>query len=91
MTTLHPQYITNSTGEKLSVVLPLKEFNSIMKELEMLDDIRRDNQIDAKQETDTDIPAWHQGVVRERLANYQANPNQALDFEKAIDDIESEL
>ena len=34
MLTLHPQYITDSTGKKISVVLPMKDFNAIMEELE---------------------------------------------------------
>jgi hypothetical protein len=35
-----PQYITDSKGKKLSVVLPLKEYKKILEELEELDDIR---------------------------------------------------
>lgn len=40
MLTIHPQYITDHTGKKISVVLPLKDFNAIMEELEELEDIR---------------------------------------------------
>lgn len=40
MLTLHPQYITDHTGKKISVVIPLKDFNAIMEELEELEDIR---------------------------------------------------
>ncbi len=39
MVTVHPQYITDSVGEKL-VILPAGEFNSIMDELDELEDIR---------------------------------------------------
>jgi PHD/YefM family antitoxin component YafN of YafNO toxin-antitoxin module len=39
MVSLHPQYITDTAGERL-VVLPVAEFNSIIEELEELDDIR---------------------------------------------------
>ncbi len=39
MLTVHPQYITDTAGKKL-VVLPIKEFKTIMDELEDLDDIR---------------------------------------------------
>jgi len=35
-----PQYITDGTGKKLSVILPVKEYNKIMDELDELDDIR---------------------------------------------------
>jgi hypothetical protein len=34
MVPIHPQYIIDDTGKKISVVLPIKEFKSIMEELE---------------------------------------------------------
>ncbi|NEU08887.1 hypothetical protein GZH53_11245 [Flavihumibacter sp. R14] len=40
MLTIYPQYITDHTGKKISVVLPINEFHQIMEELEQLDDIR---------------------------------------------------
>lgn len=39
MVSIHPQYITDTAGEKL-VVLSVSEFNSIMEELDELEDIR---------------------------------------------------
>jgi PHD/YefM family antitoxin component YafN of YafNO toxin-antitoxin module len=39
MVTLNPQYITDNTGKKISVVLPMKDFKAIMEELEELEDI----------------------------------------------------
>ncbi|MES2701962.1 MAG: hypothetical protein V4649_04940 [Bacteroidota bacterium] len=39
MVILHPQYITDTAGEKL-VVLPIAEFNSIIDELEEIEDVR---------------------------------------------------
>jgi PHD/YefM family antitoxin component YafN of YafNO toxin-antitoxin module len=40
MLTLNPQYITDNSGKKISVVLPLEEFKTIMEELEELEDIK---------------------------------------------------
>ncbi len=40
MLTVHPQYITDKTGRKISVVLPMEEFKNIIEELEELEDIR---------------------------------------------------
>ncbi len=40
MVSIHPQYITDNSGNKLSVVLAMQEFKEIMDELEELDDIR---------------------------------------------------
>lgn len=33
---LHPQYITNDNGEKMSVVLSMKEFENILEDFEDL-------------------------------------------------------
>jgi PHD/YefM family antitoxin component YafN of YafNO toxin-antitoxin module len=35
-----PQYITDNKGNKLSVVLPIEDYQKIMEELEELEDIR---------------------------------------------------
>ena len=40
METIHPQYITDDSGKKKSVILPLKVFNSMMEALEELQDIK---------------------------------------------------
>ena len=39
-TKVNPQYITDNTGKKISVVLPMKDFRTIMEELEELEDIK---------------------------------------------------
>ena len=33
---LHPQYITNDSGEKMSVILSMEEFTSILEDMEDL-------------------------------------------------------
>jgi len=40
MLTIHPQYINDANGNPSLVVLPAQEFESMMDELEELDDIR---------------------------------------------------
>lgn len=40
MLTIHPQYIKDANGNPSLVVLPAQEFESMMDELEELDDIR---------------------------------------------------
>jgi PHD/YefM family antitoxin component YafN of YafNO toxin-antitoxin module len=37
---IHPQYINDANGEKTLVVLPVKEFERIMEELEDMEDVR---------------------------------------------------
>lgn len=34
------QYITDNTGKKISVILPIREYEKIMEELEELEDIK---------------------------------------------------
>ena len=38
--TLHPKYIIDESGNKNSVVLPIKEYDKLLEELEELEDIR---------------------------------------------------
>ena len=40
MLAIHPQYITDNTGKKISAILPMKEFKILLEELEELEDIR---------------------------------------------------
>lgn len=40
MLIIHPQYIKDSNGKKSLVILPAKEFDTIMEELEELEDIK---------------------------------------------------
>jgi PHD/YefM family antitoxin component YafN of YafNO toxin-antitoxin module len=35
-----PQFITDNTGKKLAVVLPIKEYNKLIEELEDLEDVK---------------------------------------------------
>ena len=51
MLTVHPQYITDKAGKKISVVLPMKDFQAIMEELE---DIKLYD--DAKKSDEPSIP-----------------------------------
>ena len=37
---MHPNYVTDTKGKKISVILSIKEFNSIIEGLEELEDIR---------------------------------------------------
>jgi len=54
MFTVHPQYITDNTGKKISGVLPIKDFKAIMEELEELDDIKLYDE--AKKSNERSVP-----------------------------------
>lgn len=40
MKTIHPKFITDDKGKKLSVVLPIDEYKTMLDELEELEDIK---------------------------------------------------
>lgn len=40
MISLHPKYITDNTGKKISAIIPINEFSSLIEQLEELEDIR---------------------------------------------------
>ena len=53
---LHPQYITNESGEKTSVILPISEFQELLEDIE-------DLAIVAERRDEPTIP--HQQLVAE--------------------------
>lgn len=48
--TLHPQYITDEHGKRVSVVLPMQQWQKMLEELEELDDIRLYDEVKARNE-----------------------------------------
>lgn len=55
MIAVHPQYITDAAGNKVSVILPLNEFEALLDSLEDLDDVRLFDEAKALQEEAIDI------------------------------------
>lgn len=43
------------------------------------------------QENESDVPDWHKEIVNERLENYKSNPDDLIDFDKAMDDLDKKL
>lgn len=52
--TIHPQYITDQKGKKISVVIPIDEYERIVEELEELEDIQLYDE--SKADKDAPIP-----------------------------------
>lgn len=38
-----------------------------------------------------EVPKWHKEIVRQRMADYKNNPDQAVDFDTTMDEIEKGL
>jgi len=73
------QYISDSTGQTTGVFIPIKEWNELKKKFKGIE------------QEEIDIPDWHKNLVRERMEGYNNNPDQLLDFETVIENIEKEL
>ncbi len=71
------QYISDSKGQTTGVFIPINEWNDLKNKYKDIEQI--------------DIPNWQMEEVRKRLDNYKNNPEQALDFDTAMDDIEKDL
>jgi len=69
------QYITDDKGEPTGVFIPIKEWNDLKSRLKDIDEVN------------LDIPEWHKAVVRERIAMYKREPNQAQDLDSALDEL----
>lgn len=66
MLTVHPQYITDKTGKKISVILPLEEFKNIIEELEEIEDIRLYDEAKASGEISIPIDEAFKMIEAER-------------------------
>lgn len=73
------QYITDSNGQTTGVFIPIQEWNDLKSRFKDID------------QEETDIPDWHKEIVRKRMEIYKDDPNQAIDFDAAMDDVEKDL
>ena len=71
------QYISDSTGQTTGVYIPIEERNVLKSKYKDIEQF--------------DIPEWQVNEVRQRLDDYKKNPDQVLDFDKAMDDIERDF
>lgn len=73
------QYISDSNGQTTGVFIPINDW------------IKLKNKYKGIEQEEFDIPQWHKDIVSERLEDYRKNPDSAMDFDSAMDDIEKEL
>ncbi|MEN8251424.1 MAG: addiction module protein [Bacteroidota bacterium] len=76
---MNVQYISDNKGKTTGVFIPIQEWEDLKTRYKGLE------------EEALDVPDWHKDLVRKRLAEYRNNPDIALDFDSAMDDIEKEL
>ncbi|OYU85748.1 MAG: hypothetical protein CFE24_00650 [Flavobacterium sp. BFFFF2] len=68
MLTLNPQYITDHSGKKISVVLPIKDFKAMMEELEELADIKLYDEVKKSDEISIPIDEAFKMIEAKRKA-----------------------
>ncbi len=73
------QYISDSNGVPTGVFIPMNDWNKLK---EKYNDIETEL---------NDIPEWHKAELDKRLADHRNNPDQVLDFNEAMNDIDKEL
>ncbi len=66
MRTIHPQYITDNKGKKISVVLPIEEYQTILDEIDELKDIRLYDKAKASHEPSIPIEEAFQMIEAKR-------------------------
>ena len=66
MITMHPQFITDSNGNKISVILPVKEFDALLAELEEMEDVRLYDEAKASDESSIPIDEAFKMIEEER-------------------------
>ena len=63
---MHPQFITDSNGNKISVILPVKEFDALLAELEEMEDVRLYDEAKASDEPSIPIDEAFKMIEEER-------------------------
>lgn len=73
------QYISDSQGKTTGVYIPIEEWNELKAKFKGID------------QEELNIPGWQIEEVRKRNKAFKTNPDQAEDFDAALDDIEKDL
>lgn len=66
---LHPQYVTNEDGEKVSVILPIEEFQELVEQYQNKDLSHLGNEIDKGFESKV-LDQTHKEVFKELRQKY---------------------
>ncbi len=73
------QFITDSTGKTTGVYIPIKEWDKIKSKYKVIE------------QDEMEIPDWQIKEVKRRMKAHKKNPNEVLDFDQVMDEIEKEL
>jgi len=73
------QYITDDKGKTTGVYIPIREWDSLKSKYQNIE------------QESFEVPEWHKDIVRQRMEDYKNNPDQAMDFDAAMDEIDKGL
>lgn len=73
------QYISDNNGQTTGVYIPIEEWNELKSKYKGIE------------QEEINVPDWHIDIVRKRYKNYLQNPEETLNFDEALRDIEKEL
>lgn len=73
------QYVSDSKGKTTGVFIPINEWNELKKKYKSIE------------MEELSVSEWHKDLVVKRLEDYKENPDSAMDFDSAMDDIEKDL
>ncbi len=73
------QYISDGSGKTTGVFIPIGEWNALKSKYKGIE------------KEQIFIPDWQKTEVTKRMAEYQDHPEQGLDFDPTMDDIEKGL
>jgi hypothetical protein len=73
------QYISDNKGETTGVYIPIQEWNELKSKFKGIE------------QEEINVPDWHVNVVRKRYEDYKKNPDQVIDFDSALNEVEKGL
>jgi hypothetical protein len=73
------QFITDNSGKKTGVYIPIEQWNSLKSKFRDLE------------EEVLDIPDWHKTELDKRLKRFKTDPDNVLSADEVLNDIENEL
>lgn len=79
MITVHPQYITDKEGNKISVVLPIREFELLLEELDDIEDVQWYDAAQASNEESILLEEAFKLIETERLSYLKTTTNDVLE------------
>ncbi len=73
------QYISDNNGQTTGVYIPIDEWNELKSKFKGIE------------QEENSVPDWHVDIVRTRLKDFLQNPDQGLDFDTAMAELDDEV